>query len=241
MGGFPFLSKFSEQLIRFLFPPACPLCLETLPPGGNRILCSACEDGIVRLPENRCPRCLLPFNGVVGHPHLCPACHKAPPAFATVYALGGYEKTLRSLIQEYKFHQRINLDRVLATLLSRDIPAPESFDLIVPVPMHPVELRQRSYNQSLLLARELGRCLEIPVADRLLSKHKQTAPQHLLAATKRRENLINVFRVNAEIHAAKVLLVDDVMTTGATLQECARVLLQHGARQVCGAVIARVA
>jgi ComF family protein len=114
-----------------------------------------------------------------------------------------------------------------------------AFDLIVPVPLHPTRLRLRTYNQSLLLAVVLGRQLRTPVARRLLTRTRATPPQQGLPAEIRRRNLRGAFALRQKLIGDRVLLVDDVLTTGATVRECGRILREGGAAEVAVAVIGR--
>ena len=240
-GGYQLARHAFVNLFKLVFPPACPLCKKTLPGGWTDILCSACRAGVVPLPEAHCPRCLQPFRGVSHSDHLCGRCLQTPPAFNRVFAVGLYEQSLQRAVQSFKFNQRISLDRTLARLLDDSIVPPPPVDLIVPVPLHVQDLKKRSYNQSLLLARELARLRKYPLHETLLLKTRQTAAQHQLSARQREANLAGVFRLAERVDGLDVLLVDDVMTTGATVEHCSRVLLAGGAKQVYVAVIGRAA
>lgn len=121
------------------------------------------------------------------------------------------------------------------------LPTDLPYDLIVPVPLHRQRLRQRSYNQALLLAREIAGHRGGEVEKKLLRKVRETVPQHDLSACARKSNLAGAFQLTRELSGQKVLLVDDVMTTGATVDMCSRVLLRGGAAEVIVAVLARAA
>jgi ComF family protein len=146
---------------------------------------------------------------------------------------------LRKAIHQFKFNQRVGLDRPLAQLLDQAIAADCPCDLIIPLPLHPRRLRQRSYNQSLLLAKEIGRLRKLPVAPQLLLKGRDTPPQQGLSAREREKNLRGAFYLNGYLAGARVLLVDDVMTTGTTASAAGKVLLQNGAAEVQVAVVGR--
>ncbi|MEZ4485608.1 MAG: ComF family protein [Syntrophotaleaceae bacterium] len=179
-----------------------------------------------------------------GHDHLCLACLQDPPPFAWALAVGRYEKTLRSAVQRFKYQGDFNLDRPLAWLLYDALQqALRDFrpDLLVAVPLHSARLRHRSYNQSLLLARALGKRMQLPVPARLLTRTRPTPPQIGLKAIERRRNLRGAFAVRGVLDGERVLLIDDVMTTGATARECSRTLLEAGAGAVAVAVLARAA
>ncbi len=227
------------RFLRQLLPPACPLCKTTFSAGWAEPFCASCFAAIVRLPAARCSCCVLPFAAGDNSSHLCGRCLKSPPSFQKVYAIGCYQKTLQRAIQQFKFNRQVNLDRPLASLLAKQIPADLSFDAIVPVPLHRRRLQQRSYNQSLLLAREVGRHLKVPVMVDLLRKRVATVAQHELSAKERERNLTQVFQVAQPLTTERILLVDDVMTTGSTSRACSKVLLAGGAAEVQVAIVAR--
>lgn len=181
----------------------------------------------------------MPFTSQSGTAHLCGRCSSKTPPYTQVYAVGLYEETLRRAVQQFKFNQRIGLDRPLGRLLVRQLPGSGGFDLIVPVPLHPRRLRERSYNQSLLLAREVGRSLQVPVAGHLLQRTRDTESQRQFSAAAREENIRRAFRLQGRLAGEKILLVDDVMTTGATVTACSRELLRGGGREVQVAVVGR--
>ncbi len=139
----------------------------------------------------------------------------------------------------FKFKQRVNLDRSLAYYMVKALPLGEHFDLIVPVPLHKSALRERGYNQATLLARELGRMLACRVESRLLRKIRKTIPQHNLPARERENNLSNAFSLVAPLSGEHILLVDDVLTTGATVGSCSQSLLAGGAGKVTVVTVAR--
>lgn len=226
-------------LLKQLLPPACPLCSKTFPMNWQEPFCADCLGGFNALSAAHCPCCALPFPAADNSSHLCGRCLDQPPPFAKVYPVGCFESSLREAIHQFKFNQRVGLDRPLAVLLDKALPAELDFDLIVPVPLHRWRLQQRSYNQALLLARELARLRNSPVATDLLLKQVETDPQQELSARDRERNLNHVFQVQRQLNGERVLLVDDVMTTGATGRACGRVLLAAGASEVRVAVVGR--
>lgn len=229
-------------LIRLFLPPACPLCAREMSGSRSGGLCDDCRNEIPPLPASRCPLCALPFACEDGSTHLCESCTRSAPPFTEVTALGAYEGTLRHAVHRFKFQGQLNLDRPLGEMLAeatgglRNNLSPQ---LLVPVPLHPGRLRQRTYNQSLLLARELGRNLGIPVAPHLLLRRRPTPPQQGLTARVRKNNLQGAFTLQERLAGERILLVDDVMTTGATAAECTRTLLEGGGGEVAVAVLGR--
>lgn len=228
-------------LLDLLFPPACPLCDADLIPAAAATFCPDCVAGIRPLTSPCCPRCALPYLTEDGCDHLCEACLRDPPPFLRVAAIGLYEQNLRLAVQRFKYEGAIVLDRTLGRLLADAVEQHHDFcpDLLIPVPLHHTRLRERTYNQSLLLARVLGRRWQLPVPARLLVRNRPTPPQQGLKADVRRQNLRGAFSLHRQLNGERVLLIDDVLTTGATARECSRVLLDGGAVEVRVAVLAR--
>ena len=163
--------------------------------------------------------------------------------FDTARALGSYEGMLRRAVHIFKYHNKSMLAEPLGSLLSfygERMLQPQEYDLILPVPLHPRRLRERGYNQSLMLARRLGRVWEVRVSAEALRKHRWTEPQTMLSADARRKNIKGAFSWAGQPPAdKKILLVDDVYTSGSTANECARVLKKHGAGKVDVLTLAR--
>ena len=231
-------------LLDLFLPPACPLCGAEFIPSPSHPLCRPCLAGISPAASQRCPRCSLPYPSENGTDHLCERCLRQPPAFSWVVAVGQYRDHLRDAVHRFKYRGGIGLDRALGDLLAAAVTAERPDfrpDLLVPVPLHPGRLRQRTYNQALLLARHLARQWRLPVAARLLVRCRPTAPQQGLDAAARRQNLRGAFALRSPVPAARVLLIDDVLTTGATAEACCRTLLEGGAGEVGVAVLGRAA
>lgn len=229
-------------LFDLFFPPLCLLCHAPRRESPDPSLCSCCLGGFLPVTSPCCPRCALPFATIGGGDHVCGECLLHPPDFSWTIAGGLYEETLRQAIHRFKFDGRLNLDRPLARFLDiawqRTTPAWIP-DLLVPVPLHPRRLGQRTYNQALLIARELGRCRQLPVDARLLIRILPTVAQAGLTARERHRNLLGGFALTRPLSGEKILLVDDVMTTGTTARICATALRSGGAGEVGLAVLAR--
>jgi ComF family protein len=222
------------RLQRVVLPPHCLLCGDDGDAGHD--LCSACAGSLVR---NRicCPRCALPLQ--VAAP-ACGECLERQPPFETAFVPFLYAHPLDLLMTRLKFGHSLAAGRVLSELWSEAItemaPAPPT--LFVPVPLHASRLRERGYNQALELLRPLAQSLRIALAESLLTRTRATPAQANLDAIARRQNLRGAFEFHAPALRgiapadAHVALVDDVMTTGATLRECARVLRRAGIARV---------
>lgn len=218
---------------RWLLPWRCLLCGDAGADGLD--LCAACA---AELPRNTscCARCALPLPRAAA---LCGACQRKPPPWDAAWAPFRYGWPLDRLEARYKFGRDLAAGRALAELWRR-IPAPAAPLWILPVPLHRGRLRERGYNQALELARPLGRALGVPVRHDLLSRAHATTAQTELDAAARRRNVRGAFvlRAGAEL-PAHVAVLDDVMTTGATLAECARVLKRAGVARVEAWALAR--
>lgn len=227
------------RLVRALLPLRCVLCAG---PGADGLdLCAACRDDC---PANatRCAQCALPLPTSATH---CGACLTRPPPFDAAWVPFRYAHPLDLVEARFKFHGDLAAGRVLAGLLTAAarVDAPPSLpDLIVCVPLHASRLRERGYNQALELARPLASTLGLPLAADALVRTRATAAQTGLDGDERRRNLRDAFTVREGIALpAHVAVFDDVMTTGSTLGECARVLRRAGVQRVDVWALARVA
>jgi ComF family protein len=170
----------------------------------------------------------------------CMMCRLGLKGYDTVYTFGSYEDTLRELIHLFKYGSVRPLAKPLAALCARAIPFEHAFDVVAPMPLHWRKRWTRGYNQSELLAREIGRRRDVPVKN-LVRRVKSTAAQAGLSNSKRRLNVQGAFalRKGVNVKGLRILLVDDVLTTGATASACARVLKRAGAKHVAIAAVAR--
>ena len=225
-------------LVDLLFPRLCPVC-RNAPLAESQPFCPGCTERIEPLPPGRCSRCALPFVAVAGSTHLCADCLRHEPPFGRVHAAGLYAGSLKQALQLFKYSGAIELDRTLARLLCAMLPPLSGDEILLPVPLHPQRLRHRGYNQSLLLARAMACILQIPLERTLLERVVATPSQQGLDARQRMSNLHGAFRCRRRLQGERMLLVDDVMTTGATLAACSYALLDAGAGSVDGAVVGR--
>jgi ComF family protein len=227
-----------------VFPAFCPACDAPLGTGRRDPLCGACWAGIPRLGPPLCEHCGVPLGPAapVDRPaerRACASCRADPPAFDRARGAGLYAGPLRLALQALKFHGKRALARPLAQLVHEQCAVPAA-DALVPVPLARARLQERGFNQAELIAERLGALLAIPVRRRWLTRVRETRPQTDLAAAERRTNVGGAFAASRGVAGQHVVLVDDVLTTGATCHECARALRDAGARQVDVVTVARV-
>jgi ComF family protein len=207
-------------------------CLLCRGKGGPELLCPACIAELPRLPES-CPRCALPNPAGA----VCGSCLSHFPHFDATLAVWRYEFPCDRLVQALKYRAWLALAGFFARNLA-SLPLP-GVDLIVPMPLHPKRLAERGFNQSLEIARGLARHLGAPLEPRGVVRVKNTPPQTDLPYDERAKNVHGAFACELDLAEKSVAVVDDVMTTGATLNELARVLKRAGAARVENLVIAR--
>lgn len=229
--------------VDLLLPPICLLCGELQPAGHcHQALCRACTIAILPMPVAYCRLCAQPFPDATSKHH-CAACLKRPPLFTKVHTAGLYQGSIKSAIQQLKYRNQICLAKPLGLLLGKALIAAEDPfvpDQIVPVPLHLGRLRQRGYNQALEIARPIAAGMGLRCNTTMLQRIRNTPHQQGLSATERRSNLRNAFSLKQGCTARKVLLIDDVMTTGETVHECCRTLMTGDTEEIQVAIVGRV-
>ena len=226
------LGQLWSRTLGVLYPARCVGCGRF-----GEFLCEECVDSAPRASGSRCGRCWMPC----GEMELCAACDRRLPAFAALRSAFSYEGLARSAVLALKFQGvsalATEMARPMADALARWVPA---IDVVVPVPLGWLRRRTRGYNQSALLAREVCRSHGLPLETRALRRARQTAPQAQQPdADARRRNIEAAFVLGSRPVGGSVLLIDDVATTGATLDACARILLEGGASEVFALTFAR--
>jgi len=222
-----------------LLESRCPACGK-LQEGPVRP-CPDCARRLAPRTGGYCPGCGAQAGDPGLPPMLCGDCRREPRPWDLLHCFGPYQGLLRDLILRYKFQRSLGLGRLLQTLaLEAFRPGQERPELVVPVPLHPRRLLWRGYNQSLELARRLARESGIPLASQAMRRVRRTTPQARLSGPMRRENIRGAFVADpALVSGRRVLLVDDVLTTGATLEEGTLSLRRAGAVRVEILVLAR--
>src|SRR5690606_31747156 len=211
------------RLSRALLPLRCLVC--AAPGADGRDLCRPCA---AALPWNHCAcaRCGLPLPAPEP---ACGQCLRSPPPFDACHAVFTYAPPVDGLLQRLKYGRDLAAGALLSSLVLEGLRAALPADALVPVPLHASRLGARGYNQALELARPLARAFAVPLRSGLLHRTRPTAAQTGLDAAARRHNVRGAFAAAGDV-PARVLLLDDTMTTGATLADCARALRQGGAR-----------
>ena len=220
-----------QAAIRALLPRDCLLCGAA---SKDAVLCPACTDHLPQLTIERCPVCSQPTPQA----QVCGACLSQAPHFDATHAVWPYGFPLDRLIQSLKYSRRLaSADFFGAALAALPV---VGVDVILPVPLSAQRLAQRGFNQSVEIARPLARRLGIRLELKNIQRYRDTTPQASLPWKERAKNIRHAFECNIDLRGKTVLVVDDVMTTGATLNELARTLKAHGATRVENCVLARV-
>ena len=213
------------------FGGSCYLCRGA----ADGVLCAACDAELPRLEGAACPRCALASPGGA----LCGRCLSRPPAYDETLAALSYEFPADVLVQGLKFRGELALAPLLGRLLAARLPRGVRVDCIVPVPLSAARLRSRGFNQALEIARAVAAATGCRLAPLLAERTRDTPPQLGLPLEERARNLRGAFGCGERLERAEIALLDDVMTTGATLQELAATLKRAGAARVVNWVVAR--
>ncbi len=226
------LSTFPRQLIKWLYPPRCVLCqqpgMNNGPGLNNMDICAHCYR---HLPWNRvcCVQCGLPLADKSTQNVLCGRCLTQPPAYDAIHSLFRYEADIIAMVHQFKFHQRLLYARLFGTMMAAELKriirqTQQKPDCIIPVPLHASRIRQRGFNQSNELAKIMSRQLRIPLDTVSVKRVRKTTTQTGLKAEQRRKNIKGAFVIQKPLAAEHILLVDDVVTTGSTVNELALIL-----------------
>lgn len=232
-----------HPLLDLLFPPLCHVCRRFIPRAGELFICADCLDNLTFLTTPLCTVCGAPFATDKGSDHTCGACLAHPP-FHTCRSALLLEGAVQQLIHRFKYGGRVQLALPLGLLAASALSgfcAEKAPDLIIPVPLHKKRLRQRGYNQSQLIAQVLGKKLKLPVEVGNLRRLRWTEPQTTLDATNRVANVKGAFAVQdpVRLEGKRVLLVDDVLTTGSTMRACVEALMDAEVSAVAAVTVAR--
>ena len=225
-----------KRLLDLLYPRRCVGC-GVSSPETFRYVCWDCWSASARVEPPFCDCCGDPVSGAVDHDFICYSCSAEKPAFDRARSAARYDGVVGEALRQLKYEKALWLAPDMAELLHNCLEAEypdRTFDLLVPVPLHHVRRRARGYNQSAVLAHELSRRMGRPSVPNLLRRIRPTTTQTNLTAKQRLSNVVGAFQYRKEKQLAgrQVLLVDDVMTTGATVNACAKALKAGGAASV---------
>ena len=234
-----------RRILDFIFPASCSYCRSPVGDSSVPYFCSDCWADFSLITGPVCPCCGNPYaslEALIHSPdHECGACRLRPPKYDQALSVGYFEGALREAIHQFKYRPCRSLGKPLSDWMARNVKVISGIDVIMPVPLHTKRLRQRGFNQALLLAHQMSEVNAIPLSYDNLVRIRPTRPQVELSGEERIRNVSGAFSVNhsGEIKDKRVLLVDDVFTTGATMNECASVLRRAGAEGVTALTLAR--
>jgi ComF family protein len=236
------LRQAGEGFLSLLYPPHCAACEADTAPGVY--LCAACAQGVKRIEAPFCRKCSQPFDGAIEGEFICAQCHERGYHFECAVTRLMSRGVVRDFVHRFKynghFYLRHPLAEWMAEALDDDRIRTQPFDAFVPVPLHPARYRERDFNQAEVLAKLVAKRAGKPVWN-ALKRTRYTSTQTKLDREERMENLRNAFKVRHafSVKSRHLILVDDVFTTGSTVEECARVLSQAGAASVRVVTVAR--
>jgi len=225
-------------MYHLLLKQHCILCASHQ--GSSIGICAECLRDLPWHHQTQCPQCAMLSDGLI-----CGSCLNSPPHFDAVHALFRYEYPLDKLLQHYKYRESLHLANTLSALWREKLgrgkydPSLSALNLMIPMPMHPTRLKQRGFNQALEIARRLSLASNIALDYQSCRRIKLTPPQATLPLKERVRNMRGVFSCEKNLQGKRIILVDDVITSGASLNELAKTLKQAGAAHVECWVIAR--
>jgi len=237
--------SFLRSVVDLLLPAACSFCSSPIGDSPIPRFCSTCWNDFALVQGPVCPSCGMPFVSPealrYSPEQTCLPCRTSNPAYDQALSVGQFEGSLREAIHQFKYRPCRALGKPLGTWLAQHVHLRERIDLIVPVPLHTKRLRQRGFNQSVLLAHQVSMKCKAPLVSDNLLRVRPTQPQVELPAQERVKNVAGAFTVlrPREVEGNHILLIDDVFTTGATINECARVLKTAGSARVSALTLAR--
>ena len=245
MNAVAHLKDFANAALGFIYPEVCQICGDARATSAEGFVCAQCWRQVRFIRPPFCDRCGLPFEGEITTDFECTNCREMELHFSSARSAVVASGMVLEVIHRFKYQRAMWFENFLADLLIREA-APalrgEKWDWIVPVPLHPAKEREREFNQAGHLARQLSRATKIPANEKLIQRVKSTRTQTLLTRQERAANVQKAFAMRVrgqKLNGEKIVLLDDVFTTGATTSACARVLQAAGAGEVCVWTVAR--
>lgn len=233
-----------EAGLAFFYPEVCQLCGQARAGISEGFVCESCRKGVRHIERPFCERCGLPFQGALTQQFECANCRQQELHFTSARSAVVARDVVLEVIHRYKYRRALWFEPFLAELLvtkARSELATGKWDFIVPVPLHRTKEREREFNQAARLSRHLSRATGLPIQNRLIRRILPTETQTRLTREERQANVRRAFSLvrGARAEGARIVLVDDVFTTGATTNACAEVLRRAGAAEVCVWTVAR--
>lgn len=238
------LAQSFQAGLAWLYPRVCQICESEPATVEQGFVGPKCWTGVRFIKPPFCARCGLPSEGEITSSYICSNCHDLELHFVSAQSAVAAKGVTLEVIHRFKYQRALWFEPFLADLLLRaalPVLQAQKWDLVVPVPLHPVRQREREFNQAERLALHLARALRIPLRTDLVRRARPTSTQTQLSKSARAENVRRAFLpiAGGKLHQERIILVDDVLTTGATTNACARVLQQLGAGEVCVWTVAR--
>ncbi|MBI4663195.1 MAG: ComF family protein [Verrucomicrobia bacterium] len=238
------MKSWLDTSLGFFYPNLCQICRSQQATAREGYVCAGCRQGVHLIKEPYCERCGLPYEGEITTRFECSNCREMQLHFKSARAAVAAEGVVLDVIHRYKYRRALWFEPFLAELLVRQAaPVLQSthWNFIVPVPLHPLKQREREFNQARRLARHLSAATKIPLNCSLIKRALPTRTQTLLTRSERTANVRRAFAVNrgSTLDGERIVLVDDVLTTGATTSACAEILEKNGAGEVCVWTVAR--
>lgn len=240
------MKSFIQSVMDFVFPRSCFICGSPFDSEKEAGICPHCLSQIKYIKSPFCTRCGKPFHSEIITEHLCGDCLTRKRYFSKARAVGYYDGVIRKATHLLKYKLKNHLALSLGRLMARHVTylfSGVSYHSIIPVPLHPARLRERGFNQALFLARSISRTYRIPLDGYTLARNRWTKPQVGLSERDRKDNVRGAFGIvrKDKVADGNILLVDDVYTSGNTVDECSKTLIQAGANRVDVLTLARVA
>jgi competence protein ComFC len=238
------IKPFLDASLGLIYPENCQICLHQPATAADGFVCPECWQKVRFIRPPFCKRCGLPYVGEITNDFECTNCRDMKLYFVSARSAVAAGELILEVIHRYKYSRALWFEPFLADLLVREA-APElaknKWDMLVPVPLHPAKQREREFNQAERLGRHLARATRIPLNTKLLRRVQSTQTQTLLSREQRAANVNKAFAMRSDdrLDGLRVVLLDDVFTTGATTSSCAKVLLSAGAESVCVWTVAR--
>jgi ComF family protein len=239
------LKRLLNDVSDIIFPPQCPACAEIIHLQPGQVFCPSCLATIRFIRGSHCPICGTPFFNSPAQSHICGNCLEKRPDYDQARAVASFETIIMDAIHKFKYGRNITMGNSLGSLLA-DFTFPDfdfsEYSMLIPVPLHIKKLRERGFNQALLLAGKVAKKYGLPINFSLLKRRRFTLTQTGLNKTEREKNIRGAFYMTdrKKVAGKNIILIDDVYTTGATTNECARTLLKAGAQKVSVLTLARV-